>query len=222
MHTGIPFNRGGVGVMLSAADGRLLALSSGLDIAPPESVTVSVPEESATAAAITYASHLDSSSQPAETQAELRIVVPNSYWARRGLGEEIAEPGSRVAWVVELREAEGHYRIFWIDAADARLLGGTQSKSAVPATRTRSASTTSTRLPHRSGGVDGPAARPFAIAIPAAIVVVALVAGTLLLARRAAALRCFGPSGPKPPIHAALAPPSARPDMGENRPLRPP
>lgn len=184
-YRGIPFDDNAVGVMLSAADGRFLALSAGLDIPPPESTTVSVSEQAARDAALDFACQLDSSFQPAEIEAELRIVVPNSYWARRGLGEEIAQPGSRVAWVVKLHDAEGHDRTFWIDTAHGRLLGGTQCKSAAVRTKSRSSAAVPTDK--------APAARESgqrprgAAAIAATAVLLALAAGLLLRARRAAA-----------------------------------
>ncbi len=148
LHRGIPFEDARVQVTLSAWDGRLLVLSSGLDIPAPESVGVSVSEEAAVGAALDFAWQLEPQLTPSETETELRIVVPNAYWTRSGLGRAVTDSGSRLARVVAVRDANGRERVFWIDAATGALLGGSESGSAVRhATAAASRSTTSAPAP---------------------------------------------------------------------------
>ncbi len=187
MYQGVPFDDGGVMLQLSPADGRLIVLSTGLDIPAPESVRAVVDRPTAETAAQGLCRSLDSRFRPAETEMELRIVVPNSYWADRGLGEEITEAGSRVAWVVKLREAGGHFRTFWIDAANGTLLGGTQSKGAVSDTTTTSSGSTTSAIAVDPGPKSASTGVPRSVTAMAAAAVLALAAGVLLRRRRAAA-----------------------------------
>jgi hypothetical protein len=121
----IPYDSVAVQVNISAVDGRLISMSTGLDVVPPRSTKVTVSKESAIKSATGWAKRFDASFRPSTTKADLRIVTANSYWWHYKLGPEVT-PDSRVAWVVELTGA-GRQLIFWIDAADSDLLGGTQS-----------------------------------------------------------------------------------------------
>jgi hypothetical protein len=129
-YKGIPYDLVGAAVMLSAVDGRMLALSTALDVTPPASVEVLVPKDTAVQSAVELVSKADARFVLEEETAELRVVIPNSYWSRYGLGENVSTDLSRVAWVVDLR-GKGRSLVFWVDAADGNLLGGTESKGTV-------------------------------------------------------------------------------------------
>jgi hypothetical protein len=181
----IPFQRDGTSVLLGASDGRFLALSAGLDTPPPTGTEVHVGKEAAQAAAVDCASRLGVYFEALDVEAELMIVMPNSYWSRWGLGDEVTTGRSRVAWVVSVTDQKGRDRIFWIDADDGALLGGTQSKNAI-ASRTPlsdSATAVSTR------SITTPNTRAFILLLLGASALAAMlgIAGALLLrARRAA------------------------------------
>ncbi len=122
----IPYDSVAVQVNISAADGRLITLSTGLDVVPPRSTKVTVSKESAVRSSTEWAKRFDASFRASTTKAEVRIVTANSYWTFYKLGRRVS-PDSRVAWVVEVIDG-GRHLIFWIDAANGDLLGGTQSQ----------------------------------------------------------------------------------------------
>jgi len=129
-YQGIPYEYGCVTVLLAAEDGKMLALSSAIDVPVPASTTASVDEKTANESALGYASKLSPSAEPGTASAKLMIVVPNSYWVSSGLGASEDATIARTVWVVTVEQAGGQL-IFWIDAADGRLLGGTQSRGGV-------------------------------------------------------------------------------------------
>jgi hypothetical protein len=185
MHQGIPYDIGGVQVMLSAADGRLLVLSSGLDVPAPPRVSVATTETSAAAAAVDYALRAGSPFEPAEVDTELRIVLPNAYWSHWGLGPEALDAGSRAAWVTMVRDDRGRVRVFWIDAETGTLLGGSQSLDALPAAAAASGPAPAAALhAHAGARTARPQARFLLIAVPV-LAALGVTVGLLRRVRRA-------------------------------------
>ncbi len=130
VYQGIPYEYGCVTVLVAAEDGKLLALSSAINVPVPASTTATVDEKTATTSALGYAAKLTPDTSSATASAKLMIVAPNSYWNAWGLGAKEDSTVARTAWVVTATQ-NGAQLIFWIDAADGRLLGGTQSMGAV-------------------------------------------------------------------------------------------
>ena len=131
-YQGISYENGVV-VCITAEDGKLIYLSAGLDAPAPASTAVTVDENAAKTSALAYANQLAPAAAGAATSmAKLVIVLPNSYWTGKGLGAREDSTVAHVAWVVT-ESISGNDLIFWIDAADGRLLGGTQSLGALAA-----------------------------------------------------------------------------------------
>ena len=97
---GIPFDQvtegQGAHVNLKAADGKLLDLF----------VNLSAPDPVSTAVRIDQATAKKLAKVGPNTTANLRVVMPNSYWVRRGLGRSENASVSRVAWVVRYEYAD--------------------------------------------------------------------------------------------------------------------
>jgi len=175
-YQGIPYRYGCATVLLAAEDGKLLVLSTALDLPIPASTAVLVKEEAASESALTYASKVSSSPEAGTASAKLMIVTPNSYWVSKGLGATEDSTIARTAWVVTVEQA-GRQFMFWMDAADGRLLGGTQSKGLVEMS--------APRLPPAVAGGQrdtGSLLRLWGTALIAASVL--LAAGALFVARR--------------------------------------
>ncbi len=126
LYQGLPYEYGCVTVMLAAEDGKLLALSSAIDVPVPASTAATVDQNAATTSAVGYAAKVAPAMASPQTSAKLMIVAPNSYWNAWGLGAKEDGTVARTAWVVTAKQNGGEL-IFWIDAADGLLLGGTQS-----------------------------------------------------------------------------------------------
>jgi len=129
---GIVYEDGGVTVEFTPGQGKLASLAAGLDVLVPRDTTVKIAKDSALQSARTFVSKVGAQhAVPLKLSAALRIVVPNSHWAPRGLGAQESRAASRVAWVVTAQarpaqEAVSREYAFWIDAADGRLLGGSE------------------------------------------------------------------------------------------------
>lgn len=125
VYQGIPYQYGGATVLLGANDGAFLALSSAVDVAPPADTTVTVDEKAAADSALALSARVSASDEPVTASATLMIVVPNSFWITAGVGAKEDGTVARTAWVVTVSKGE-RLLVFWIDAADGRVLGGTR------------------------------------------------------------------------------------------------
>ncbi|UCG88149.1 MAG: hypothetical protein JSW71_06295 [Gemmatimonadota bacterium] len=131
---GIPYESDMAIVMLDPNSGQFLGAGKAFWSSAPESVEVRVKESQALGIAREHAQRLGIQEADVPPSVELRIVQPNNYW---GPGEVVAPKygsPSRAAWVVNLRspsslggEGAAADKVFWIDAANGELLGGTQS-----------------------------------------------------------------------------------------------
>lgn len=135
-YEGIPYLYDSLHVRVSPVTGRVIGYGRQLISAPPTSAEVRVTEEDAISAARNAAASLGiPESVIAVATASLKVVQPNNYWGPGPTieGWRVGGP-SRVAWVVDLGDG-GELKQFWIDAADASLLGGMQMKGAGSITR---------------------------------------------------------------------------------------
>jgi len=134
---GIPYDSDMAIAMLDPATGSLLGAGKAFWSAPPETTDVVVSKDQALQSARAYARTLGIHETSLPASVELKVVQPNNYWDM-GTRVPVPFPGfSRVAWVVTLRVPSPAFgpeavaeKVFWIDAADGRLLGGTQSMGA--------------------------------------------------------------------------------------------
>jgi len=136
--SGIPYARNMAILKLHPETGKFIGAGKAFWSRPPESTEVHMEESAALAAARQHARALGITEADVSPTVELQVVQPNNYWKRtRDYGSEIALPYpgySRVAWAVTIKQpstlgGEGavFHKLFWIDALDGKLLGGTKS-----------------------------------------------------------------------------------------------
>jgi hypothetical protein len=134
MCANIPYDSDGAIVMLDPETGNLLGAGKAFWARPPASTEVKIDSDEALSIARQQAAALALQETDLPPSVELRVVQPNNYW---DLAEPVEIPHtgfSRVAWVVTFSvpsalggpDAVAH-TVFWIDAADGRLLGGARS-----------------------------------------------------------------------------------------------
>jgi hypothetical protein len=141
---GIPYLYDKLQIRISPLDGRVLGYGRQFISAPPPSADTKISEEDAIALARKAAATLQTAgSVSATSSAVLRVVQPNDYWGKQPNGHAWHKGApSQVAWVVriaqddkehdyqELWDNQVEYREFWVDAADGRLLGGSEAGGA--------------------------------------------------------------------------------------------
>ncbi len=125
---GIPFYDDELTVHLGSASGQPTGAHMRWSGRMPESMEVRVSKEQAEALALRFATKRGPLLRKPTFTAELRIVHPNGHWTKDSLRGVRYDDPTRLAWVVEvLREpAQVSRMIFWIDAANGSLLGGSE------------------------------------------------------------------------------------------------
>ena len=102
---------------------------------PPENTEVKVTKERAEQVTRDFARVSGRLRSEPTIAAELRVVHPNGYWTEHPIRHIRYDSPTRLAWVVTLTQGQaghGYEMIVWIDAADATILGGTQSSGRGP------------------------------------------------------------------------------------------
>lgn len=121
--------------VLVGPSGQVIAGNLRWSSRPPGNTEVKVTKERAEQVARDFARASGKLRSEPMIAAELRVVHPNGYWTEHPIRHIRYDSPTRLAWVVTLTQgqaAHGYEMIVWIDAADATILGGTQSSGMGP------------------------------------------------------------------------------------------
>lgn len=181
---GIPFQSDRPGVSLDAQTGVLLRAFGGFLLPPPQPITVTVESAAAAARALELGRDLfDSDSIAVSSDPVLQIVHPDYFFNPESRPASFPDIPPRAAWTVLLELGEEHAEI-WLDAADAKLLGG-WATGALQTAWHRVRDAAGLRPPRQTSPQTPPRPRPFPfLAVASASVLLLIIIGVLLHGRR--------------------------------------
>ena len=126
---GVPFMYDGAYVQVNPLTGKVWSAWILWSSRLPDNPKATLSKEQAIAIAKKVAASRPISKEFTATESELKVVHPNEYWSGSPIVPRYDSP-TRTAWIVTLSSPPqfGGFLVYWVDATDGKILGGTQSK----------------------------------------------------------------------------------------------
>lgn len=189
---GVLFEDDGAFALLNAATGQVWSASLRWSSRLPDNTRVEIAKDQAVDLARKAAEQRPGVAVEPAGEPELKVVHPNGYWSASPVRWTRYDAPTRTAWIVNLTRkgpmGEGRL-IYWVDATDGAVLGGTQSMGGGPLTAGSAAAALRGRRHRPGGGLEPDAPGDARAGLPVAAWVIGIGA-VLLIAAAAVLVRC--------------------------------